>query len=366
MRIAVTLEHFSARTGGAEAFAVTVLSALRDRGHDVTVYAVDGDELAGVALVRGASAATAPWSSGAPADLTLDWGLTCAARLHRLGGGTHREFQRIALQAVPPGRRWVKRAVYALSLRHRRIARREQRLLQLPGTHVLAVSHFVASQVQRTACVPPECLHVLHNGVETARFDRSRLGQAREDVRAGLGIDGDATVFLMVAHNLALKNFMLLARVFDRLHGSLPGARLVLLGKRHPGVDAPWFIHAGMSDCPERMYAAADVLLHPTFYDACANVVLEAMASGLAVVSSDRNGSSELIESGTTGLVLPVVGPGSGVEADWELAIRDLAERPEHRRRLGENAKAAAGALSMARYVDRFEALLEQIAASEP
>ena len=78
----------------------------------------------------------------------------------------------------------------------------------------------------------------------------------------------------------------------------------------------------------------ADLFVLPTLEDACALVVLEAMASGLAVVTTTNNGSCELIADGVDGLIVP---PGSAERlAD---AIRSLVEQPDLRIQIGEAAR---------------------------
>jgi glycosyltransferase involved in cell wall biosynthesis len=56
----------------------------------------------------------------------------------------------------------------------------------------------------------------------------------------------------------------------------------------------------------QKYYAAADVFLFPTTYDSFGMVVLEAMAAGLPVITSDQAGAAELIEPGKDGFVLPL------------------------------------------------------------
>ncbi len=51
-------------------------------------------------------------------------------------------------------------------------------------------------------------------------------------------------------------------------------------------------------------YFAADFFVHPTFYDPCSNVVLEAMACGLPVVTTRYNGASELLHPPLEGYVI--------------------------------------------------------------
>ena len=51
-------------------------------------------------------------------------------------------------------------------------------------------------------------------------------------------------------------------------------------------------------------YAAADMLVHPSFYDSCSLVLLEAAASGLPLLVSRENGAAELLTDGVEGLLL--------------------------------------------------------------
>ena len=54
----------------------------------------------------------------------------------------------------------------------------------------------------------------------------------------------------------------------------------------------------------ERLLGASDVLVHPTWYDPCSLVVLEALGAGVPVITTRFNGASELMRSGEEGFVL--------------------------------------------------------------
>jgi UDP-glucose:(heptosyl)LPS alpha-1,3-glucosyltransferase len=54
----------------------------------------------------------------------------------------------------------------------------------------------------------------------------------------------------------------------------------------------------------EKYYAAADLYVHPTFYDSCSLVVTEALASGLPVITTRYDGASGVIDDGVDGFVL--------------------------------------------------------------
>lgn len=63
-------------------------------------------------------------------------------------------------------------------------------------------------------------------------------------------------------------------------------------------------VFAGSTDEPEKYYGAADLLVQPTFYDACSLTVLEALASGVPVITTSSNGASGIITPGQEGFVL--------------------------------------------------------------
>jgi phosphatidylinositol alpha 1,6-mannosyltransferase len=97
----------------------------------------------------------------------------------------------------------------------------------------------------------------------------------------------------------------------------------------------------GHLDGPElaRAVASADILIHPSRTEAFGNVVLEAMASGLAIVSADTDSSRQLIEHGRSGLLC------AGAE-DFADAVGDLAADEGRRRELGAEARAASARFS--------------------
>lgn len=370
MRLTLVIEHFHPAGGGAEGVAVAVVRELARRGHAVQVVAADGKPLDGVPLhlaPRGRQAA-AVQALGDAAGLVVDWGLSLPAGVHRLGGGVTRAFRRYNRLAKPPALRWLARLHDWTSLRLRREIALETRLLRRPEAALLAVSHFVENQVLESVPSAAPRVTVIHNGVDTARFSPARREPCRADVRRELGIPEQAVVFLMLAHNPRLKNVELPLRLFTTLHRRFPDARLVIAGKHGSGGGAvpPWLVAPGHWTQPERLYAAADALLHPTFYDACANVVLEGLASGLPVVSSTFNGSAELITSGRNGFVLPVAGQsGPELRSAWWEILQWLAADGELRRRLGEEGRKLAEANSLDRYFDRLERyLLERAGAA--
>jgi glycosyltransferase involved in cell wall biosynthesis len=90
-----------------------------------------------------------------------------------------------------------------------------------------------------------------------------------------------------------------------------------------------------------RAVASADILLTPSVTETFGNVVLEAMASGLAIVSADVDSARALIEPDITGTLCPA----TNVE-EFASAVAALVADPGRRHRLGRAARQASAAYS--------------------
>jgi UDP-glucose:(heptosyl)LPS alpha-1,3-glucosyltransferase len=358
MRIALSIPEFAARRGGAEGFAASTARGLLALDHQVEVFAERGQSDNLTLNLAPAAEQVGMIRSFAP-DVHIDWGLSVPADLHRLGGGVHRAFTRYNACSVAPAFRPYKHLEQLLSPKHIRTRMAEAALLRRPQAHFLAVSEFIAKHIRNEGRIPEEKIFTLLNGVPVERFNFHCRVRYRHDIRRVLKLDDSHVAFLFVAHNPRLKNIALLTRLFAHFHARVGTARLVYMGRHAPRISAPWFIDAGEVSLPERLYSAADVLVHPTFFDACANVVLEAMACGCPVVSSDLNGSAEVIDHGRTGYVLPVTGKSrNAIETHWYEAVMALAEDTGLRRRMG---RAAASAIKAHHTMDQYVAELERI-----
>jgi glycosyltransferase involved in cell wall biosynthesis len=110
----------------------------------------------------------------------------------------------------------------------------------------------------------------------------------------------------------------------------------------------------GYLDGPElaAAFASADIFVFPSTTDTFGNVVLEAMASGLPVVVSDRGGPKELVADGETGFVTRSLDLGSFIAATQRLA-GDAALRA----RLGANARRVVESRDWGEALRRFWAM---------
>ena len=186
--------------------------------------------------------------------------------------------------------------------------------------------------------------------------DRTPADQREHDrwqIRREYQLADEDVVLLCVAHNFRLKG---VARVIEAL-GCLKGdpcferLRLIIAGRDNPAgcgrlaerlQVTERIKFAGPTQRIDAFYHAADVLVHPTYYDPCSRVVLEALSAGLPVISTRYNGASELITDGRQGYVLE--------EPDQVEALADRLRRltdDDHRRACGEQVAAVTEHISM-------------------
>ncbi len=207
---------------------------------------------------------------------------------------------------------------------------------------------------------------MIYNGVDLEKFSPSNRSTFRPvETRGEFGMRNE-TLFFLLAHNLALKNAATLIRAMGLLARKNTPAHLLIAGgdKTAPYVRlaaqcgaASRVTFLGMVD-PVRYFAAADVAVLPTWYDPCSLFTLEAWSAGLPVITTQYNGASELMSSGSQGVSSPI--PPTMValaNAIFEL----LDEKQRARTKMSESARALALEHSFEKQADEFIALYQEI-----
>jgi UDP-glucose:(heptosyl)LPS alpha-1,3-glucosyltransferase len=151
---------------------------------------------------------------------------------------------------------------------------------------------------------------VVRSAIDPQRFPEQDRLKCRSQCREQYGIAPHEVVGLFAAMNYHLKGLEPLLHATQRLFarpefvGKAPPFRLVVVGHPHAKAYKKLAHQLGLDDkvrfvgyCAEmrNAYFAADFLVHPTFYDPCSLVVLEALACGLPVITTRFNGASELL-----------------------------------------------------------------------
>ena len=202
---------------------------------------------------------------------------------------------------------------------------------------------------------------LVSRGVAIEQFKPSRRSA---ELRASWGVQPDDPVVILVGRLAKEKNVSLVVSAFQAIQARLPRAKLVLVGDgplRRPLEEACPDAHfAGIRKGEElaEHYASGDLFLFPSMTETFGNVVPEALASGLAVLSYANAAALELISSNQNGVLVPNGDELGFVNASVELAL-DLALQ-QH---LRERAPHSAAHLAWSAVSDSFEAVLRDVMA---
>ncbi len=188
--------------------------------------------------------------------------------------------------------------------RQQRLAAQEKLLTRNPPLKVLTLSAAAREQILNHFHLPVDHVSTIPPGVDLAQFypDPSR-SPGTEKLR-----------LLFVGHNARLKGLHCLLRALRAARKSGLQAELTVVGGAHHEFQTlasrlgltgqVHFVGSLAGNEMSAQYQASDALIHPTFADHCSLVALEALASGLPVVTTRRNGAAELMESGRHGLII--------------------------------------------------------------
>ena len=214
----------------------------------------------------------------------------------------------------------------------------------------IAVSQAVHDDMISSGVCAPGMVQVIYLGVETERYrpDAARRARARE--RFAIGADEAAVV---AAGRLApMKGFIDLVEAAPAVVARVPRARIIIAGDGEErarlraridaiGVGASVSLAGYVQDMPELM-AAADVFVLPSVElpgsprEGLPVVIMEALASGCAVVTTAVSGNSEIVEDGVNGRIVAQHDPAALADA-----IAGILADPD-RARMGENGRRIA------------------------
>lgn len=338
MNIAFCYESVLPSRGGCETYISDLARRLVAEGHEVHLYACrwDADALppeiiyhllpqpSGPRFLR-------PWRFAAACERALANGehhvsvgfdKTWGQDVLYPQGGLHAASAEHNLRKYSrPLTRGLARLAKGLDLAHWSFSRLERR--QYLGPHrplVVVNSNMVRQHFQEHYGIDGESLRIVPNAVDPGRFIEYDRPRRRLECRQQWGIGTEETVAFFVAMNYRLKGLEPLLHAVQCLLRRHPGAasgprgfRLLVAGHPRTAGYERLARRLGIQDsvrfigyCAETRngYFASDFLVHPTFYDPCSLVVLEALACGLPVVTSSYNGAAELLTPPREGYVI--------------------------------------------------------------
>lgn len=379
MKIAFVVERFDPSLGGVEVYARGLARALVARGQDVHVFTSDpgpADSSLTIHPIRRTilkpcrhytfahrAACAVPRHEF---DVVHGFGRTVNVDFAQLHGGVHRVWMDQQLAAAEsPAQRTALLTRHKLGLNHMLNLGLEAEQFADPDIQIMAISQMTANQAMSIYGVAPDRVRVIYNGADIERFHPRCREQHRAEMRRRLGLRDELTL-IFVGHNFVRKGLRNAIRALELLKDARPAVRLVVVGSDAPGRFAQEARSLGVGDKVhfagrtreiEKYYAAADVFIFPTWYDPCALVTLEALASGLPVITSTFNGAGEVITPGREGYVVApddVAGLARSVRALLDADVRAAASRA---------ARLAAEQHSTIHHVDEMMQYYESVVA---
>jgi len=191
------------------------------------------------------------------------------------------------------------------------LALEKRRFVTRSYTKVVALSPLVKADIIRFYAVPDQDIVVIPNGFSPTEFSLEKRLKSRDRVREQFGFQDTDRVIIFVANELERKGFYPLLRAIYELND--PRIHLLAVGRLNPAAYAVEIermsmsqrLHwTGPSGNVSEFYAAADLFVLPTQYEAWGLVIIEAMACGLPVVTSRLAGASTAIMENQTGMLL--------------------------------------------------------------
>uniref|UniRef100_A0A7C2BFA6 Glycogen synthase n=1 Tax=Thermomicrobium roseum TaxID=500 RepID=A0A7C2BFA6_THERO len=224
---------------------------------------------------------------------------------------------------------------------------------------IIAVSAATREDVLRFFAVPPERVHVIHNGIDTELYRKTEETSALE--RAGVDLRHPYVLF--VGRITRQKGIV---HLLDAVPFLAPDVQIVLLAGQPDTPELARVVESRVAELrtqrggivwiPEMLprtevvqfYSHATVFCCPSVYEPFGLINLEAMACECPVVASDVGGIPEVVVDGETGLLVHLeIDPVTGEPIDplgyaraLAEAIQRIVDDPELRNRLGRNGRA--------------------------
>jgi UDP-glucose:(heptosyl)LPS alpha-1,3-glucosyltransferase len=231
-------------------------------------------------------------------DMSMGLGNSIFQDIVRLSGGPTRLFWDYSIRAYAPGReRAVKIIARHLSL-GKQLGRIVEHLCVRNSSVLVANSEFVRDlNVKANPHLKPENIRLIYNKPDLTRFSPGDPA-AKPELRRRFDLPENADLIVTAGTNFRLKGVHVLIRTLEHLPASIHlavaggrGSRDLLGLARSLGVVERVHFLGRVDDMPA-LYGAGDIFVLNSFFDACANAVLEALACGLPTISTTSNGSS--------------------------------------------------------------------------
>ena len=354
MKIAIIRQKF-VLYGGAEQFADSFIHQLAESGHEVHIFAnswapshhnnIHHHFVATLhfnAFVRTLSFAksVAKKIREQHFDIIQSHEKTWKQDVYRAGDGCHIKWLSQRSRNLSP----LQNLFLYLNPFHQLILKLEKIIFESGQCKkIVAISEMVKYDILENYKCPPENITVVYNGVDLKRFHPDNKNTYRKLIREKLGIPEGSTLILFVGSGFERKGLQFLLQSTAYLKDK--NWRLLLMGKgkfekymRFAPAEKRTQIIAKESDPEiEKYYAAADIFILPSIYEPFGNANLEALATGLSVITTEYCGAADIINDKKNGLIIK--DPFNPEEIAEKISYLFT---PSIREKIGENARELA------------------------
>jgi UDP-glucose:(heptosyl)LPS alpha-1,3-glucosyltransferase len=295
-------------SGGAEAYLKRLARGIVEAGHDVQLIATNDWPrvewpFGAIRHLRSGSAVTfadelEQIRPQIRCDVLMSFERVWRCDVLRAGDGVHRAWLARRRKFEMPLERFVR----GLHRKHRDMLQLEEALFAKRGaSRVIVNSQMVKNEIVDFYSYPAKSIDIVRNGVplEHFHFDPALREKSRDELKVkpgeiallfvGSGWERKGLRFAIAAMALCRNRKMRLLVAGRGNQRSYKSKRVQFLGE--------------VQDLAP-IYAAADIFILPTIYDPFSNACLEALASGLVVITTRANGFSEIVEENVHGSIV--------------------------------------------------------------
>ncbi len=375
-QIAFIRQRFS-RFGGGELILDRTITALAKRGVPVTLIAREWEPRDGIAFQRcdpprrpranrdsRFARAACDLVAALPQTLVQSHERIPCCDIYRAGDGVHAAY--LAHRARGMG--FFKRFFQNISSYHRDVTALEREMFTSKRLKAVIVnSEMVADEIVAHFGYPRARIHHIPNGIDLSRFDEAAIAALRGETRSRLGFSDEKKVIVIIGSGYERKG---VAQAIGALAKSKTGAALLVIGHEkkisryerlasHLNLGGDVRFLGKQSDVLPYL-AAADAMILPSIYDPFPSSVLEGLAAGLPVVTSESSGARDIVREIDGGLVRDA-NDIEGLAQAITIALA-LSEQPDTQARV----RRIAARFDMNAMVERMLALYQSMGSFKP
>ena len=369
MRLAFIKKKYSVH-GGAERYLQSLIKQLKQADFEIHIFANEWEKDEGVVFHRVSILPLTSFLStitfvtnvkkemnkNTRPDCVISFERTTCQDIYRAGEGCHAEWLKIrsSIESLH------KRLSFKINPLHLSLLALEKKLFETTPL-IIANSNMVREQIMHHYAVDRNRITIVYNGVDLQRFSPENRARWRKSLRKSLSIPEDSPVVLFVGSGYERKGLNTLIDSVSHIKNH--ELRVLIIGKgnidkyrmqaREKAISDKMLFLGPQTEI-EKYYAAADLFVLPTLYDPFSNATLEALASGIPVITTKNNGVAELIVNGQEGYILDSLLNSEGLASKISLVF-------ETGDKMGINARRKAEAFPIEKAAKEFTKAINQV-----